>query len=308
MVQELLKKYIWLVQTLIRAGDRGLTLEELDRRWESRFGTGYARRTFNNHREAVEELFDIRIRCNRSTSRYFISGAAGMEDSDASAAWLINTFTVNEMLSLSRERLSGRVSVEDIPSGQRYLTAIIGAMTENSELKIAYRKYTSDEVSEYTLQPYAVKESARRWYLVAWCHEREAVRVYGLDRIVNLEHTGRQFRMPQDFDVDALFATNFGVYLSSERPVEIVFKASVKEAGYLRDLPIHPSQKETGNDGERITFSIFVRPNESLIMELERLGSRIEVLSPEPVRRKLAEDAAAVLEQYRDGRGPNQEN
>lgn len=298
MVQELLKKYIWLVQTLIRAGDRGLTLEELDRRWESRFGTGYARRTFNNHREAVEELFDIRIRCNRSTSRYFISGAAGMEDSDASAAWLINTFTVNEMLSLSRERLSGRVSVEDIPSGQRYLTAIIGAMTENSELKIAYRKYTSDEVSEYTLRPYAVKESARRWYLVAWCHEREAVRVYGLDRIVNLEHTGRQFRMPQDFDVDALFATNFGVYLSSERPVEIVFKASVKEAGYLRDLPIHPSQKETGNDGERITFSIFVRPNESLLMELFRLGSRIEVVSPDPIREKLMSEASALSELY----------
>ena len=298
MVQELLKKYIWLVQTLIRAGDRGLTLEELDRRWESRFGTGYARRTFNNHREAVEELFDIRIRCNRSTSRYFISGAAGMEDSDASAAWLINTFTVNEMLSLSRERLSGRVSVEDIPSGQRYLTAIIGAMTENSELKIAYRKYTSSEVSEYTLQPYAVKESARRWYLVAWCHEREAVRVYGLDRIVNLEHTGRQFRMPQDFDVDALFATNFGVYLSSERPVEIVFKASVKEAGYLRDLPIHPSQKETGNDGERITFSIFVRPNESLLMELFRLGSRIEVVSPDPIREKLMSEASALSELY----------
>ena len=298
MVQELLKKYIWLVQTLIRAGDRGLTLEELDRRWESRFGTGYARRTFNNHREAVEELFDIRIRCNRSTCRYFISGAAGMEDSDASAAWLINTFTVNEMLSLSRERLSGRVSVEDIPSGQRYLTAIIGAMTENSELKIAYRKYTSDEVSEYTLQPYAVKESARRWYLVAWCHEREAVRVYGLDRIVNLEHTGRQFRMPQDFDVDALFATNFGVYLSSERPVEIVFKASVKEAGYLRDLPIHPSQKETGNDGERITFSIFVRPNESLLMELFRLGSRIEVVSPDPIREKLMSEASALSELY----------
>lgn len=298
MVQELLKKYIWLVQTLIRAGDRGLTLEELDRRWESRFGTWYARRTFNNHREAVEELFDIRIRCERSTNRYFISGAAGMEDSDASAAWLINTFTVNEMLSLSRERLSGRVSVEDIPSGQRYLTAIIGAMTENSELKIAYRKYTSDEVSEYTLQPYAVKEAARRWYLVAWCHEREAVRVYGLDRIVNLEHTGRQFRMPQDFDVDALFATNFGVYLSSERPVEIVFKASVKEAGYLRDLPIHPSQKETGNDGERITFSIFVRPNESLLMELFRLGSRIEVVSPDPIREKLMSEASALSELY----------
>ena len=104
--------------------------------------------------------------------------------------------------------------------------------------------------------------------------------------------------MPQDFDVDALFATNFGVYLSSERPVEIVFKASVKEAGYLRDLPIHPSQKETGNDGERITFSIFVRPNESLLMELFRLGSRIEVVSPDPIREKLMSEASALSELY----------
>ena len=107
-----------------------------------------------------------------------------------------------------------------------------------------------------------------------------------------------QFRIPQDFDVDALFATNFGVYLSSERPVEIVFKASVKEAGYLRDLPIHPSQKETGNDGERITFSIFVRPNESLLMELFRLGSRIEVVSPDPIREKLMSEASALTELY----------
>ena len=104
--------------------------------------------------------------------------------------------------------------------------------------------------------------------------------------------------MPADFDVDALFATSFGVYLSDERPVRILLRTSAKEAGYLRDLPIHPSQEEAGNDGERITFSIFVRPNESLIMELERLGSRIEVLEPLSIRTRLAEDAAQLLSLY----------
>ena len=119
MVTELLQKYIWLVQTFIRAGEKGLSLEEISNRWENRFDSPYSRRTFNNHREAVEEVFGIRIECNRSTSRYFIRYTDEVTDDNAEAAWLINTFTVNNMLSLGKERLSGRVSVEDIPSGHR---------------------------------------------------------------------------------------------------------------------------------------------------------------------------------------------
>ena len=153
MVTELLQKYIWLVQTFIRAGENGLSLGEISDRWENRFDSTYSRRTFNNHREAVEEVFGIRIECNRSTSRYFIGSTDDITDDNAETAWLINTFTVNNMLSLGKERLSGRVSVEDIPSGHRHLTSIMEAMTENREIKIQYQKYTSAESDSYTLRP-----------------------------------------------------------------------------------------------------------------------------------------------------------
>mgnify|MGYP003300418963 CR=1 FL=1 len=72
MVTELLQKYIWLVQTFIRAGNNGLSLSEVEERWERRFYLSYSRRTFNNHREAIEDVFGIKIECNRSTNRYFI--------------------------------------------------------------------------------------------------------------------------------------------------------------------------------------------------------------------------------------------
>ena len=185
MVTELLRKYIWLVQTFIRAGERGLSLGEISDRWESRFDTPYSRRTFNNHREAVEEVFGIRIECNRSSNRYFISGSEDVSDENAESAWLINTFTVNNMLSLGKERLSGRVAVEDIPSGHRHLTPVMEAMTENSEIVITYQKYTSSEASQYTLRPYAVKEFAKRWYIIGYCVERNGLRVYGLSMWMN---------------------------------------------------------------------------------------------------------------------------
>ena len=299
MVTELLKKYIWLVQTFIRAGEVGLSLDEISDRWESRFDSAYSRRTFNNHRDAVEEVFGIRIECNRSTNRYFVDYSDDISDENAETAWLINTFTVNNILSLGKERLSGRVSVEDIPSGHKHLTSVMEAMTEGYEIKIGYQKYTSSKADIYTLRPYAVKEFAKRWYIVAYCLEREALRVYGLDRIQSLEITDRTFEMEHGFDVDELFATSFGIYLPEGPGQTITFKTSATEAKYLRDLPIHSSQEEIASDGESVTFSIFVCPNKNLIMEFCKYGSRIEVLSPEAVRNEVAIEFVKAASLYR---------
>ena len=195
MVTELLQKYIWLVQTFTRAGEYGLSLDEITDRWERRFDSAYSRRTFNNHREAVEDVFGIRIGCNRSTNRYFIEYSDDVADENAEMAWLINTFTVNNMLSLGKERLSGRIAVENIPSGHLHLTSVFEAMTENREIIIEYRKYSSTTAERLTIRPYAVKENAKRWYIIAFCVERQGLRVYGLDRVTSLKITDTTFAM-----------------------------------------------------------------------------------------------------------------
>ena len=299
MVTELLQKYIWLVQTFIRAGERGLSLSEISDRWERRFDTDYSRRTFNNHREAVEEVFGIRIECNRTTNRYFIKYTDDVSDENAESAWLINTFTVNNILRLGKERLSGRVSVEDIPSGHMHLTAIMEAMTESRKISIKYVKYSSSQADTLTLHPYAVKEFAKRWYLVAYCEEREALRVYGLDRIHGMEVTEDNFKMPEGFDVDETFATSFGTYLPEGKAQLITFRTSEIEARFLRDLPLHKTQEEIRtSDKKHVTFRIFVCPNASLIMEFCKLGSRVEVLTPKEVRDAVAEELAAAHNLY----------
>ncbi len=314
MVTELLQKYIWMVQTFIRAGERGLSLGEIADRWENRWDSPYSRRTFNNHREAIEEVFGIRIECNRSSNRYFVRGSEDVSDENAENAWLINTFTVNNMLSLGKERLSGRIAVEDIPSGHRHLTSAMEAMTENKEVRITYQKYTSDKPSEYTLRPYAVKEFAKRWYIIGYCLSKDGdtlqepgLRVYGLDRVQNLELTETGFRMPRGFDVDELFATAFGIYIPEGPGETITFRTTPTEARYLRDLPLHLSQKElpqkpATSSGEApgfVTFSIFACPNKALIMELCKHGPRLEVLSPASVRQAVIEELERALEAYK---------
>ena len=305
MVTELLQKYIWLVQTFIRAGERGLSLDEISTKWEDMWGNEYSRRTFNNHREAVYEVFGIQIGCNRSSNRYFVEYSESVSDENAETAWLINTFTVNNMLSLGKERLSGRVAVENIPSGHIYLTSVLEAMKENHEVVIEYRKYSSTNAERLTIRPYAVKENAKRWYIIAYCVERKGLRVYGLDRVLSLEATDNVFKMPKAFDIDEMFATSFGIYLPDGRGQKITFRTNHREANYLRDLPLHSSQQEESSDADGVTFSIFVCPCDAkgefykdIIMEFCRYGSRIEVLSPAELRNAVAEELKSACGKY----------
>lgn len=303
MVGELIDKYIYLIQTLIASGRNGLTLADLSSRWERRYDTPLPRRSFNNHRDAIAHIFGIEIDCDRSTNSYYISYGADVTDQDASRQWLINTFTVGNLLSLGQERLSGRVSVEEIPSGQLFLTPILSAMDEGVVVELTYRKYTSNDSQTLHVRPYALKEFQRRWYLAGWCSERAAMRVYALDRVVDIRVTPEHFSIDRDFNVETLFEGSFGIYLPEGKKVERVdFAASDDtQARFLRDLPLHRSQIERprGDDG-RVIFSIFVIPDEALVLELLKLGGRIEVLAPASLRMRMSEEYEKALTIYED--------
>lgn len=299
MVPELIEKYVFLVQTFIEAGENGLLLHELQSRWENRYGEPYSRRTFINHRAAIEEVFGIEITCNRSTNRYMISEAESAVDKRAATEYLINTFTVKSLLTLGEERLGGRVSVEDIPSGQKYLTSIMAAMLEDQVLEIEYKKYLSTDTDHRTIRPYALKEFSKRWYVVAYSENAGDLRTFALDRIAGLSRTGKHFKMPGGFNVDRLFEPSYGIYLpEGEKPVLVKIRTTLREAAYLEDLPLHPSQMLLSRSGDSCIYAMTLIPNPGFVMELCKRGNRLEVLEPSSLRQAVKEELEKALKQY----------
>ena len=126
---------------------------------------------------------------------------------------------------------------------------------------------------------------------------------------MSMDLTDKTFRMPSGFDVDELFATSFGIYLPEEAGKTIVFRTSQTEARFLRDLPIHSSQKELkgkelreimqdGGNPEDVYFNMFVCPNENLVMEFCKYAGRVEVMSPASVREAVAAQLRKAVERY----------
>lgn len=293
MNNRLIERYIWLIQCFIRAGADGMDLKEVQKRWSERWGETYTRRSFCNHRDHIREIFGINIGCRRSDNIYMIDNASDADANLTPLKWLVDSLSMRNLAELAQGPLKGRIAFEELPSGNDSLQQLVAAMEENRRVRIEYRKYSSSESSFYTLRPYAVKEYAKRWYLVAYCEEKDDIRVYALDRLRKLEAGEGGFSLPEGFDVDELFADCFGIYLpdrDSQRQT-VVFKASAEEVPYLDDLPLHPSQTKLSRhrDGS-CTYSIKVHPNRRLLMEFLSRGSAIEVCKPLSLRKMIQEE------------------
>jgi len=117
------------------------------------------------------------------------------------------------------------------------------------------------------------------------------VMAYALDRIVNLELlTGNKFALPPDFDAKALFTDCFGVIVGDDTPVEeVTLRVSEWQSHYLRDLPLHASQRELAPKDNRCTFTFRLRPTFDFQQELLSLGADVEVIAPQWLRETMKE-------------------
>ena len=84
------------------------------------------------------------------------------------------------------------------------------AARQHRQIKMLYQASSSAEQNERQVNPYALVYRGGWWYLVGFCHLRDALRTFRVDRIQQLELLSQPFQMQEDFDVhaylDAMFA------------------------------------------------------------------------------------------------------
>ena len=302
MAKDLFNRYIWLVDTIYRAGK--ITLEEINERWlrtEMSGGVEIPLRTFHNHRKAIEEIFDINIGCNRRGGYYYY--IENLEDMERSGlrTWLLNTFAVSNLIRESRQ-LRHRILFENIPSGQRFLTPLIEAMRDGFVVTVTYRSFTHEKASTFDVEPYCLKVFRQRWYVIARSPVYDKVMIYSLDRILDLTTTDRSFVYPEDFDPEAFFRFSYGIIVDEEFDVESVsLKVYGVQCKYLRALPLHESQTEVKQTADYSVFTYLLRPTYDFVQEVLSRGEDVEVLTPEWLREGIRKKVKAMAAHYEEG-------
>ena len=297
---EIFKQYIWLADIIHRM--KRLTLNEINERWmqtDMSGGLPMSRTTFNRHRLAIEEMFDLCIGCKESgrKSYYYIENIDVLEN-DKLQHWMLDALSIGKLL-MENITLKDRIVLEKIPAGKHFLNPIIDAMKQNRKLVLTYRKFGQEEPYTITVEPYAIKVFKQRWYLLAKNYKRSLPTIYALDRVLSLQVTDELFVFPEDFSTERFFKDFYGVLCHADEEVErIVIRAYPPLTHYLRTLPLHHSQKELQSTPEYADFEFYLHPTFDFLQELFAQTHEVEVLEPLRLRNSMKEYLLKALKRY----------
>ena len=308
----LFKEYIWLVNTIHSA--KRISFADINERWlrtEMSEGIPMSRTTFNRHKDAIEDIFGIYIDCDRRDGyRYYIEDE-DKEDIKRNTInkWLLKTMEVSDTI-VKHKRLKDRILVEEVPSGNETLEAILDAMEDNHVVSFEYTKYFDNrkETPEpYEFCPYCVKQFERRWYVVGFCLTRNQMRTFSIDKIQKLEKSKKTFEIPEDFDSEAYFKPFFGIItgIDDKRMGEInlehiEIKVENDRAKYFRSLPLHHTQQEKEHTEDYTIFTYDLYPTNDFYQALLHEAEHVEVLAPANVRETMKEKIRAMAERYKN--------
>lgn len=266
---------------------------------QSRLSNGkpLTRRTFHNHKIAIEEIFDINIGCNPVTNEYYIEDIDEFGKNEL-IKWLLNSFSISNIIQESKN-IKDRIIFDEVPSAQLFLAEIIKAIRENNIMIMTYHPFWSATPLEIELYPYFVKLFNRRWYLYGRTETEDKVKVYALDRIKNLTTTNRRFVFPVNFVAAEFLNASIGIMKTdTDKACEIKIKAYAETKEYLLALPLHHSQKVVESTKDYTIFNYWLSPTEDFYQEILRMREYMEVVSPQRVREKLASIIHKLSEYY----------
>lgn len=276
------KEYIWLVNTIYKA--RKISLKDINEQWlqtEMSEGVEINRTTFYRHRCAIEDIFGVYIDCDRKAGNKYFIGNREVLHEDSVQNWMLTTLSVSNLLSESMS-LNDRILLESVPSGGWMLETVIKAMKESRKLSFSYQKYGKQQPdADREVSPYCVKLFMQRWYVLGPIANGE-MRLFSLDRMGDVTLQKEKFKMDKNFDAIAYFSESYGVMVDHRVNTErIVLRAYGLEPYYLRDLPLHHSQREIRTTDEYCDFELRLKPTSDFKGKLLQRAEWIEVLEPQ---------------------------
>ena len=149
--------------------------------------------------------------------------------------------------------------------------------------------------AEYLAEPYFLKQSQNRWYLVAMVEG--ILKCFELGRFVSFKVLDEEFSRDESVQAENLFRDYFGIWDDPKMSVEdIRLRFSPLDGRFIKTLPIHSSQKIVAETNEYVEVTLRLKITNDFVMALLSRSSSIEILAPQSLKDRMNAIWAAALE------------
>jgi proteasome accessory factor B/proteasome accessory factor C len=192
----------------------------------------------------------------------------------------------SDLATLPPDEFAERFAVEESGESSGIRMGLSTAARDRRRCRIAYLRAGQDGPSDRALDPYAVLESRGNWFVVGYCGMRRDVRVFRIDRIIDLEVTDETFERPEDFDADDWI--DAGRVFRADETESVTVRYSGLAAARARERG--PTRSVDG--GVEVTYD--VADTGWIVRHVLQQGGEAEVIAPAHVRRSVARAADRI--------------
>lgn len=300
MNRDLFRRYVWLVDTVRHA--KRIQYEQIADLWLKSVlnddNSPLALRTFHNHRHAIENLFGIKILCDRGDRNHYYIYEGDNAESTRLKIWMMQKLGYSE-LDTYFPQLADRIILDKNPEDRFGLNVIIVAIMNNRAVNMTYSIPTPDGKTSLTVAPYCIRYWNSNWYLIGKDIDTGIVHTFNLDRVVDIVLSDKKFTYPKDFSPRDCFRSSFGMELpGDERPQNVRLRICGSTRDKVRTLPLHNSQKEVLSTSGYSVFEYHIIPGEDFISTVLSQGLDTQVIYPESLRKDVGARIRGMAEQY----------
>ena len=297
-------RHQFIIQQLRSQG--ALTYREIYSNYKDRFSDTFELRTLQRDIKDIENIYKIKIKYSKSDKVYRI-----VEEGDTYIEDLLEAFDVFQAFQEHEDSYRYVVFDPRQSSGTQHLSFLIKAIIQQKRIEFRYQKrYPPKEVLTRTIDPYLLKESQRRWYLLGMDIQKEQWRIFALDCMEELEEKGRgahdreKAKQAQTFFDDSFSSWVGDGQLKAEKVI-LSFRRNEKDsfftpnpAEYLRAMPLHHSQVFLKDTPEEIVLSLQMKITPDFVKEILSYGAHVKVVVPEHLAEQVKSEIKNALQLY----------
>ena len=177
-----------------------------------------------------------------------------------------------------------------------WFEVVAKATMNQKRLQISYFTRSRDSVSERLVSPKRLVHYRENWYLLAWCHKSDGLRLFSIDAIRSAQLQPEKSKVVSAKTLDDFLGTGFGVFGGRAR-YKAILRFNAESARWIQDEVWHPKQKISW-EGEHLILKVPYSLPTELIMEILRHGSNVEVLEPPELRQAVSDTLRQTLDLY----------
>lgn len=186
-----------------------------------------------------------------------------------------------------------------VPSLKASIEALTSAVGNETSVEIVYRTKREEVSQSRMIDPYGILYWSSKWYVIGFCHLRNEIRSFRIERIDQMTQTAHEFERPKDFSAKAYFLDSL---MSDMRQSDDLIPLVISgRAEALDDLCNHwflsfLLKERTLNQAVFLVDETLL--HEQVAPFLLPYGKAIEVLEPVSCKEKLYAIALDLMTYY----------